>query len=181
MKKGRPLVDEAVYIYIYYIIQVYSTCTSRHLRRERDRGWERVREGERDREMMSFTHIRGCSSVTLGRVWVSAHGLYILYISIDAHMRCEFTTFKMYVSDIGHYIRGRRRRRRTSVPSRILLKTFFLLFSPRSDRTTYPRPPPTTNPLPFWPDRASLHPHREQSCTIRACGTHNICISYNNI
>jgi len=119
MKKGRPLVDGAVYIYIisYEYIRLV----------RRDIYAEGVREGERESEgeMMSFTHIRGCSSVTLGRVWVSAHGLYILYISIDAHMRLEFTTFKMYVSDIGHYIRGRRRRRRTSVPSRILLKTFF--------------------------------------------------------
>jgi len=75
-------------------------------------------------------------------------------------MRREFTTFKMYVSDIGHYIRGRRRRRRTSVPSRILLKTFFR--SLRSAPIDPPTPPPTANPLPFRPDRASLHPRREQ-------------------
>lgn len=73
--------------------------------------------------------------------WVRLAYIYV-YIHEYGHMRREFTTFKMYVSDIGHYIRGRRYRR-TSVPIRILLKTFY---SPSSlsapGRPTYPYPSP---------------------------------------
>ena len=68
MKKGRPLVDGAVYIYIkpYECIRLVRRDIYAEGEREREREMVRVRE--REGEMMSFTHIRGYSSVTLGRV-----------------------------------------------------------------------------------------------------------------
>lgn len=98
----------------------------------------------RERKKISFPHIihmRRFECDARARVSECAWLVYIyVYIHEYGHMRREFTTFKMYVSDIGHYIRGRRYRR-TSVPSRILLKTFYSLSSLSAPgRPTYPSP-----------------------------------------
>lgn len=123
-----------VYIYVVYYI----------IRRLYVPGIVKYKESECEREEKNF--VSTYYTYASARVWRSSACEWVrlayiyVYIHEYGHMRREFTTFKMYVSDIGHYIRGRRYRR-TSVPSRILLKTFYSLSSQCApDRPTYPSP-----------------------------------------
>lgn len=132
--RRRRYCDGVVYIYaVYYIIRrLYVPGIVTY----KESGC--VCERER-KKSFSHIHMRRLECDAPARESECDRLIYV-YIHEYGHMRREFTTFKMYVSDIGHYIRGRRYRR-TSVPSRILLKTFYSLSSLSAPgRPTYPSP-----------------------------------------